>query len=275
MITSAANPRVQAARALRDRRAREAQRLLLVDGVREVERALDAGASVAEVFVAAEPRDPGAPALLDRLARSGIPVVRLAGPAEERIAYGDRRSEAVAVVRMPSTDLGRLGAILDVAGDPLVVVVEDPEKPGNLGAIARTADGAGAVALVAATARAAPADPWNPNAVRASLGTVLSLPVAVAPSDATLAWLRGRGLRIVAARVQAAADYRDADLRGPVAIVVGSEALGLTDAWAAADIAGVRLPMLGRADSLNVSVAAGILLYEARRQRDAEPSGTG
>jgi TrmH family RNA methyltransferase len=163
-------------------------------------------------------------------------------------------------------------AIVALRRDPLLILVEDAEKPGNLGAIARSADGAGATALLVAVSEGPAADPWNPNAVRASLGTVLSLPIAIAPTRTLLPWLRERAIRIVAARVQAVVDYRETDLRGPLAIAVGSEAGGLGAEWLAEDIEGVRLPMLGRADSLNVSAAAAVLLYEARRQRDAHRS---
>jgi TrmH family RNA methyltransferase len=179
----------------------------------------------------------------------------------------------VAVVEMPPADLDRLAVLLAGQADPLVVVVEDAEKPGNLGAIARSADGAGAAALVAARDRGPEADPWNPNAVRSSLGTVLTLPLAVAPVGEVLAWLRDARFRVVAARVQASTPYHAADLRGRVALAVGSEARGLGAGWRARDIVGVRLPMLGAADSLNVAAAAAVLLYEARRQRDLDAGG--
>ncbi len=275
VLTSAANPRIRAALALRERRGRDEAGRLLVDGAREVARALEAGLTVREAFVTAAALAPDAAAVVDHLAALGIPLVHVAGSAWSRLAYGDRASEIVVVVDAPPTDLGRVEALLAAEANPLLVVVEDPEKPGNLGAIARTADGAGATALLVAVHEGRGADPWNPNAVRASLGTVLSLSIAIAPAPALRTWLQERAIHVVAARVQAARDYRDADLRGPVAIVVGSEATGLSADWLADEVEGVRLPMLGRADSLNVSAAAAILLYEARRQRDrgspAEP----
>jgi TrmH family RNA methyltransferase len=268
VITSAANPRVRAALALRERRGRTEAGRLLVDGSREVLRALEAGATACEAFVAEGPLSPDGAEAVAQLAAHGVPLVSVAGAALARLAYGERESELVVVFTSPSTDLARVEAAVDGLTDPLLVVVEDAEKPGNLGAIARSADGAGARGLVAATDRAPAADPWNPNAVRASLGTVFSLPLAVAPAAEVAAWLRGHRLRIVAARVQAAAEYRDVDLRGPLAIVVGSEAEGLGATWLAPDVVAVRLPMLGIADSLNVAAAAAVLLYEARRQRD-------
>jgi TrmH family RNA methyltransferase len=268
-ITSAANPRVRAALDLRSRGGRDRAGRLLVDGTRETARALDGGHLVKTAFVdGAGPRDDETAVTIARLAATGAEIVPLGGPALARLAYGDRASGIIAVVAMPAADLAHLDPFLAARPDPLVIVVEDAEKPGNLGAIARSADGAGAAALVAATARGPQADPWNPNAVRASLGTVFTLPLAIAPTEDVLAWLRRAGMRVVAARVQAATVHTAADLCGPVAIVVGSEAHGLGPAWLAPDVEGVRLPMLGAADSLNVAAAAAVLLYEARRQRD-------
>lgn len=268
-ITSAANARVRDALELRRREGRDRRGLLLVDGAREVARALDGGLMVRAAFVDAE-REPGAEAAATtaRLAALGVELVPLAGAALARLAYGDRASEVIAVVARPATNLEHLEAPVAATPIPLVVVVEDAEKPGNLGAIARSADGAGAVALVAATGVGPPADPWNPNAVRASLGTVFTVPLAIAATGHVLAWLRAAGLRVVAARVQAGDPPWAVDLRGPVAIAVGSEAHGLGPDWLAPDVIGVRLPMLGHADSLNVAATAAALLYEARRQRD-------
>jgi TrmH family RNA methyltransferase len=147
-----------------------------------------------------------------------------------------------------------------------VAVVEGVEKPGNLGALLRSADGAGVDAVIVSDPVS---DVWNPNAVRASLGTIFSLPLAVCDAAEAASFLRERGVGIVAARVDAAVDYDEVDLSGALAIVVGAEATGLTDAWSGPDVTAVRIPMLGLADSLNVSVSAAVLLYEARRQRRA------
>jgi TrmH family RNA methyltransferase len=183
------------------------------------------------------------------------------GPAVlARVAFGQRSDGVVAIVGTPVTAL----ADLVLRPDPLVVVVEAIEKPGNLGAIIRTADGAGADAVIAAEPRT---DLFNPNAIRASLGTIFALPVVAAPATETIDWLAAHGIRPVAARVDAPAAYTDIDLRGPLAIVLGSEAGGLSDAWTEARVQPVAIPMHGTADSLNVSIAAAVLLYEARRQR--------
>lgn len=266
-LTSTANPRFRAALSLRDRRERARHGRLLVDGVREVARALDAGVALVEIFVApgASP-EPAVDAVVARAAGFGIPIVPVTADLLSRLAYGERASGIVAVASAPATSLEALRLPAEA---PIVGILEDVEKPGNLGAVCRSADGAGLDALIAAGTTAAPADPWNPNAVRASLGTVFTMPLAVASTGSVLAWLRDRGLRVVAARVEGSVPYSEADLRGPVALVLGSEATGLTEAWSGAAVTAVRLPMRGRADSLNVAAAAAILFYEARRQRDA------
>ncbi len=261
MLTSFANPRVKAAIALRDRRERDRTGQTLVDGAREVRRALDAGVEVVSVFVC-EPLLAGvdARAALDTLAERGVQMQATSEAVFAKLAFGSRAEGLVAIVRIPSTSLDGL----HLPEAPLVVVVEGVEKPGNIGAVMRSADGAGADALIAASPRS---DLFNPNAIRASAGTVFSVPLASAASGVVETWLRHAGLRIVAARVDASRLYTEVDLRGPVALVLGAEADGLTDAWDGDDVEAVRLPMLGAADSLNVSVSAAILLYEARRQR--------
>jgi TrmH family RNA methyltransferase len=235
--------------------------MTLVDGAREVLRAIEAGVEVEEVFVC-QPlvsTADGEAALAAAATRAEI--VDVGERAFERLAFGERAEGVIAVVRPPSTDLDRL----DLPHDPLVVVVEGVEKPGNLGAILRSADGAGVDALIAADPRT---DLFNPNAIRASLGTIFALPLAIAGAGAALEWLAGHGIRPIAARVDAARRYTEADLTGAAAIVLGSEAEGLTDAWRDPRVEAVRLPMHGVADSLNVAATAAVLLYEARRQRD-------
>lgn len=260
-IASAANPRVKAVAKLRDRRERERTGLTIVDGGREVRRALAAGVELAEAFVC-EPlvRSSDARAAVAELVAAGVRITTVSPVVFDRIAFGDRVEGIVAIVRAPGTDL----ASIKLPPQPLVIVLEAVEKPGNLGAALRSADGAGVDALLAADAAT---DVFNPNAIRASLGTAFTVPIGAGSTPEVVAFLRGNDIRIVAARVDATTDYTEADLRGPVAIVLGSEADGLSPAWSAPDVTTVRLPMLGAADSLNVSVAAAILLYEARRQR--------
>ncbi len=266
-LTSRANPRVAAVAALRDRRERELRGLTIVDGVREVRRAIEGGVEVTDVYVC-EPllAGPEARAALDTLEAAGITPVTTSVAVFEKLAFGARSEGLVAVVRIPDLSLERL----ELSVDPLVVVIEGVEKPGNVGAALRSADGAGANALIAASPRT---DLFNPNAIRASAGTVFTVPLAAAPSAGVRGWLRDRGLRIVTAQVDAERAYTDADLRGPLAIVLGSETTGLTEAWSGPDVEPVVIPMRGVADSLNVSVSTAVMLFEARRQRDRHAGG--
>ncbi|HTK45345.1 MAG TPA: TrmH family RNA methyltransferase [Patescibacteria group bacterium] len=268
VIDSASNPRIKAALRLRERREREATGLTLVDGGREALRAMEAGAVVESAFVC-PPRiaTNEAKRVAEKLSQSfgpfgaAIEYAEVGERAFERLAYGDRADGVILVVHSPRAEL----ADLQLPTEPLVVVTEDVEKPGNVGAIIRSADAVGADAVIAVGGT----DLFNPNVIRASVGTVFSMPVAAATANDTAAWLRDRNVRIVASIVDAARLHVEADLRGPLAIVLGSEATGLSEAWRTPDVEAVRLPMAGVADSLNVSTAAAVLLYEAWRQRHA------
>jgi TrmH family RNA methyltransferase len=259
-LTSRKNPRIRAAADLRDRRVREATGLTIVDGVRELDRAIVGGATIVEVFADTARLGPEAAAAVAAARHRGASVVEVTGHVLDHLAYGDRSEGLVAIVRIPDLSL----AAIRLRPDPLVVVVEAVEKPGNLGAVLRSADGAGADAVIAADPRT---DLFNPNAIRASQGAMFTVPVAAAPADDVLAWLGANGLAIMAARVDGTTTYDQVDLRGPVALVLGSEAGGLSAAWTGERVTTIRLPMLGVADSLNVSITAAVLLYEARRQR--------
>ena len=266
MLTSAANPRVRAAMALRARRERDHTGRILIDGARELLRALDADVTVETIFVcAALCRSEACRMLLGRLAPDDHRLVLVSEGAFARLAFGDRAEGVVGVALRPGLDL----ADLTLPADPLLAVIEAVEKPGNVGAILRSADGAGLDALVAAEPRT---DLFNPNAIRASLGTIFSVPLAAAPTVEVLAWLRANRVRPVVARVDGTSVHTETDLRGPLAIVLGSEAAGLSEVWSGPDVLAVRLPMLGSADSLNVAAAAAILFYEARRQRGTSAS---
>ncbi len=262
-ITSSANPRVKAAVRLRDRRERDETGLTIVDGPRELLRALDRGVEFVEAFICDElVRTADARQAVKRLRSARVGAIRVSPNVMTKVAFGDRADGVIAVIRTPDTNLDRLAPPLV----PLIVVVESVEKPGNLGAIVRTADGAGADAVIAADPLT---DVFNPSAIRASLGTIFGLPIATASTAATLAWLVAKGIRPISTRVDASQFYTEVDLRGPVAIILGSEAGGLSDAWNDATADSVGIPMLGAADSLNVSAAAAVLLYEARRQRSS------
>ena len=202
--------------------------------------------------------------VLNLLAESGAKILHVAEPVFDKLAFGDRAEGVLAVAAMPRSGLSDL----TLPDCPLVAVLEGVEKPGNVGAVLRSGDGAGLSALIVADGRT---DLYNPNAIRASLGTIFTLPVCAATAAETLAWLRRHKLAVYAARVDGPVAYTEVDYRRPAAIVLGSEARGLTDVWSADDVTPVRLPMLGVADSLNVSATAAVLFYETVRQRSPVP----
>jgi TrmH family RNA methyltransferase len=264
-ITSIHNPRVKNAVRLRGVKGRRAQGRILIDGVREISRAAEAGLQILEVFFC--PDLCGAEdacSLLKKLESSSSELLSVTEAVFEKLAFGQRREGLLAVAKMPHSRLEDLC----LPDNPLVAVVEGLEKPGNLGAVCRTADAAGVSALISAEPRT---DLFNPNAIRASLGTLFTLPVCESTSREVIPWLRKRRIRIYAARVDGAMLYTDADYRGPTAIVLGSEAAGLTPLWTGEDMIPIRLPMRGAADSLNLSVTAAVLFYEALRKRTPLP----
>ena len=256
LIRSLQNPRVKDAVRLRDRRHRDAQGRILIDGARELARAIEAGVEMLEIFTCADACKAWMPSGLRPCSRLGGEVLPTSAAVFEKLAFGHRTEGVLGVARRPQR---RLDDLVLPPENPLVAVLEGVEKPGNVGAALRSADGAGLSALIVADPAT---DLYNPNAIRASLGTIFTMPVCEATGAETLAWLRRRGLKIHAARVEGAVSYAEADYRGPTALVLGSEAEGLSTLWSAADVTAVRLPMLGAADSLNVSAAAAVLFYE-------------
>ena len=201
--------------------------------------------------------------LRELLATLPIRQSRVAAAVFEKLAFGDRAEGVLAVAKMPERAL----ADLALPANPLVAVLEGTEKPGNIGAVLRSADAAGVSALIVADAQT---DLFNPNTIRASLGAVFTVPVCCAAAAEVRDWLVEQRLGIFAARVDAKTLYTDADFNQPAAIVLGSEAEGLSSIWSGPNITSIRLPMRGRSDSLNVSATAAVLFYEALRQRQTE-----
>lgn len=263
-ITSLQNPRVKRAAKLRDRRERDRQGQILVDGAREMQRAIAAGVEFDEIFVCpALCRSEEARQALDAAQARSIALVQVTAGVFEKLAFGHRAEGLLGVARPPDTSFNRLTRL---TADPLIAVLEGVEKPGNVGAVLRTADAAGVAAVLLADPRT---DAFNPNAIRASLGTIFTVPLAVAPTSDVLAWLSERRFRILAAQVGATYHYDEPLYAGPTAIVLGSEAHGLSEAWRSGEVIAISLPMHGIADSLNVATTAAVLFYEARRQRKA------
>lgn len=257
-ITSFTNPRVRHACRLRDSGYRRQQGQFLIDGLRETRRALEAGIELVEAFVRDDaPPEPAA--LLARIER-GAALWRVPRALFEKLAFGDRQAGIVSLAREPRRAL----ADLALPEAPLAAVLERLEKPGNVGAVLRSADAAGVSGVIVADAAT---DLFNPNAIRASQGAIFSLPLAVSSSGEAQAWLAERRLTTYVARVDAPRLYTEVDWRGPSALVLGSEHRGASSLWNPPAAEPIRLPMLGHGDSLNVSVAAAVIFYEARRQR--------
>ncbi len=262
-IRSLQNSHIKAtARLLRDGAARRDADFAVVEGAREVERAMESGWAPWEIYIDIARADERSRTRVLEAERAGARVFHCASSAFDKMAYRENPDGVLAVGPAPGSGL----ETLTLPTRPLVLVAEEVEKPGNLGALLRTADGAGADAVIVCDPAA---DLGNPNLIRSSIGTVFYLPVAKASSEDAARWLKCQGIRIVTAEPAADVVYADSDLAGSVAIVVGAEDKGVSLVWKREADTRVRIPMLGRNDSLNVSVAAAILLYEAVRQRAA------
>jgi TrmH family RNA methyltransferase len=261
VITSPHNPRTQLALKLRERKHREREGLMLVEGRAELSLALASGARPQTLFICPPLiHAKSDQSRLQELQSQNVELVEVSQPVFEKIAYRENPDGWLAVIPIRRQSF----ANWQLSAAPLLIVAETVEKPGNLGAILRSADAAGVDGVIVCDPRT---DVYNPNVVRASKGTLFSVPVAEAENQAALDWLRGRGIAIVAATPQAEAIYTDADLRGPIAIAVGAEKDGLSQLWLDHATLAVRIPMSGRVNSLNVAAATTLLLYEAVRQR--------
>jgi TrmH family RNA methyltransferase len=253
-ITSLQNPTVKYIVKLReDKRQRQRDGVMLVEGYDELTLALSSGLKPQSLLTAPEV----ATATID-ISQADVTTVTRA--VFEKISYRDNPDGWLGIFPIPKTTLDDL----TMSASPLVIVAESVEKPGNLGAILRTADAAHVDALLVCDPRV---DLWNPNVVRASRGAVFTVPTVEVDSSTALAWLKSKGMRVLAATPCAEVLYTDVDLKEPIAIAVGTEDEGLTDFWMDnADIK-VLIPMMGKVNSLNVSIATALITYEAVRQR--------
>lgn len=240
IITSVQNARIKHVVALQQKSSlRREEGLFVVEGQREIDHCKACGYEVAEEYV---------------LNKNVTPQVY------EKMAYRGSTEGIIAVAKCKDHSLARL----QLKENPLIVILESVEKPGNLGAVLRSAEASGVDAVIVCDPLT---DMYNPNLIRASIGGVFSVPTAVCTSQECIAFLKEHGIKILTAQLQDSYEYYDYDMRPGTAIVMGTESTGLTDQWRQAADAHIRIPMLGRLDSLNVSVSAAILMYEALRQR--------
>lgn len=283
-ITSAQNRKVKELLTLVEKsKARSAAGLFVVEGQRELGHCLDAGFIPETLFICGEVMavqnnavngvktghlteniegKDGLDALIAKAEALNprLGVVQIPAFLYEKVAYRGSTEGIIAEVHSVPRSLENLR----LGERPLVMVLESVEKPGNLGAVLRSADAAGADAVIVCDPLT---DIWNPNLIRSSVGAVFSVPVAVCTSADAIAFLKKRGISILTAQLQDSEWYYDTDMTGATALVMGTESTGLTQAWRDSADAHIKIPMLGRLDSLNVSVSAAVLLYEAVRQR--------
>ena len=264
IITSVQNARVKHVVALQQKSSlRREEGLFVVEGQREIEHCIACGYEVVEMFT------------VDSLRfTDDYPTTTVSPQVYEKMAY---RGSTEGIIAVAKCKMHRLSNLLPLTIpeqssptrslshlSPLIIVLERVEKPGNLGAILRTAEAAGVDAVIVCDPLT---DMYNPNLIRASIGGVFSVPTAVCTSEECITFLKANGIKILTAQLQDSYEYYDYDMTQGTAIVMGTESTGLTQQWREAADAHIRIPMLGRLDSLNVSVSAAILMYEAVRQR--------
>ena len=260
-ITSAQNPKIKRLLQLQQKSSeRRKAGLFVVEGIREVERCVEKGYEIDTIFYLNKPMAENISEIIEK--NKGIKLFEVSPTIYEKIAYRDSTEGVIAEVKTKDKTLKDL----NLSKNPLVVVLESVEKPGNLGAILRSADAAGADALIVCDPLT---DLYNPNLIRNSTGAIFSVPCVACTSEECIKFLKENNIQILTAQLQDSELYYDTDMKRGTAIVMGTEATGLTDIWRKAADAHIRIPMLGITDSLNVSVSAAILLYEAVRQREA------
>lgn len=262
-ITSLQNPQLKGAIKLQNRGERDDTGLFLIEGYRELRRAFDGGVTILKLFICPDLfLGENEEDLIEEIESTGGAVFDCTPSVFNKLCYRDRPDGLVAVGVQMKLSLGSLKGLLKP--NPLLIIAEGIEKPGNLGSIIRSADGVGADAVIVCDRCT---DIYNPNVVRASVGTLFTLPVIEADGGQAFLWLQQHKIQIVATTPAAKMEFTDADLRGPVAIVVGTEQIGLSEMWLKASDIRVSIPMKGVADSLNVATATTLLLYEVLRQR--------
>lgn len=257
IITSAQNPKIKNILALEKARERKNQNLFIIEGIKELSLAIAGGYVIESVFFC--------PAIIaDKELKALINDERLLIPVEqtvfEKIAYRESTGGIIALAKQKKHSLKDI----KLSKNPLVLVIEGVEKPGNLGAILRTADAAGVDAVIICDPQT---DFYNPNVIRSSVGCVFTNQLASTSSNEAIRWLKEHGLEIICTYLRASQPYDKIDYTKPSAIILGTESTGLSDVWVNNASVNVIIPMQGAIDSMNVSTAAAVITFEAKRQR--------
>lgn len=257
VITSTQNPKIKSLLALDKPRERRKQQLFIIEGKREIQWAIEAGYKIGNIFYCEEiiTSDELGSNLLDN--KLVIPVSK---EVFDKIAVRENSGGVIAVAEMKAHRIAQI----QLSKTPLLLILEAVEKPGNLGALLRTADAAGVDAVISCDPHT---DFYNPNVIRSSVGCVFTIQIASATSEETIAWLRENSIATYCTYLKAAKPYHEIDYRKPCAIVMGTEATGLSEAWVNTSTQNIIVPMQGKIDSMNVSTAAAVVVFEAKRQR--------
>ena len=261
VITSTHNPKVKSLLSLEKPRERRRQQQFIVEGKKEIGMALQAGYKIGNLFYCVDifpETDLKSLKIEDKFL---VPVTQ---EVFDKIAVRENSGGVIAVAEMKTHRLEEI----KLGNNPLVLVLESVEKPGNLGAILRTSDAAGVDAVIICDPQT---DFYNPNVVRSSLGCIFTKQIAAAPSDETIAWLKKNKISIFCTYLKASRPYHEVDFTRPTAIVMGTEATGLSEMWIRNSLTNIIIPMHGKIDSMNVSTAAAVVVFEAVRQRGASP----
>ncbi len=260
LISSIHNPKIKGLLSLEKPRERRKQQLFTIEGKKEIALALQAGYKIGNLFFCEDLIS------LNELRALGLAdkfLARVTRPVFEKIAVRENSGGVIAVAEMKPHNLEQV----TLSANPLLLVLESVEKPGNLGAILRTADAAGVDAVICCDPKT---DFYNPNVIRSSLGCVFTKQLASSTSEETIAWMKKNKIAIYCTYLGASKPYTEVDFTKPCAIVMGTEATGLSERWVKNSSANIIIPMHGKIDSMNVSTSAAVVVFEARRQRSAE-----
>lgn len=256
-ITSIQNPYIKSLIQLQEKsKVRKQTGTFLIEGQREISLALKGIFEIETILFSAEVISETEAKKLSNKAE----LIEISKEVYQKLAYRDTTEGILAVAKTKSLKLSDL----ELSNNPLILVAEAPEKPGNIGALLRTADAANLDAVIIANPKS---DLYNPNIVRSSVGCLFTNQIATGTTDEIIAFLKEQNINIYCATLQNSTSYHTQDYTSPTALVVGTEATGLTQEWRNAATQNIIIPMQGEIDSMNVSVAAAILIFEAKRQR--------